>query len=331
MDASLPYMAYPGDLLGLWRPFDSVLVDDQLPDQSLTEDMLSHQALAKLFERQQDIDMLPADQESPIPQNRDETNNWEDGALADLSTAVQPSFSGQGDPSEPLDPTGSSARVTPLQLITRFQAQAPHALPGLSEPGQAAPSQPEFESTDNSLPDTTELPPQRPGSSESLIETHGTLAAYSRARYTRFMQTAESHLKQGRFAQAISAYKLAALHQPHDPLAAAGRSHALFAQGEYTSSALFLSRALAKRPDYAEFLIDLSMLVGGQEALYARIREADKYLTYNGSFDLQFLLAYVSYQIGDLSRAQELTDAAQKKQPDHRAVLAIQKAIQKAK
>jgi hypothetical protein len=72
------------------------------------------------------------------------------------------------------------------------------------------------------------------------------------------------------------------------------------------------------------------MLVGGEKTLHQRIREAEKYLEYSGSFDLQFLLAYISYQIGDLSRAQELIEAAQKKQPDHQAVLVIQKVIQKA-
>lgn len=330
MSTSLPYMPYPGDLLGLWRPLDEINADGQLPGLSPNEELLSQQALAKLFEPQQDVDMRPADPDGQIAEIEDVTRVWEDGALADLSTAAQPADSRQGTPLEPLDPTALSARVTPLQLIPRFHGQAQSALPKLSDTGAGDQPPAESESTDDAMPGRADSPGRvAPGSSESLISTHGTLAAYSRARYTQFMQTAEAHLKQGRFAQAISAYKLAALHQPHDPLAAAGRSHALFAQGEFTSSALFLSRALERRPDYAEFLIDLSMLVGGQKVLYARIREAEKYLTYNGSIDLKFLLAYVSFQIGDLSRAQELIDAAQKKQPDHRAVLAIRKAIQK--
>jgi len=327
LDYPLPNIGYAGDLLSLEHLANNLYGDGQ-PDVSLDEDILSQQALSWLFDRELGTDMHAPQQQAQTAQEGTETGQF---ASSDLSLEAESALSGPSQATEALDFPGAGLRVTPLQLMTQFQTEAPRGIPEFSPTESSEPLNADTIPVNDAAinPADARLPDETIHAGSGL-PARGTLAAYSWIRYRRFMADAESHLKQGRFSQAISAYKLAAIHSPRDPLAAAGRSHALFAQGEFSSSALFLSRALKKRPDYAEFLIDLPTLMGGQKALHERIREAERHLEYSGSFDLQFLLAYISHQIGDLSRAQELIAAAKKKQPDHRAVLAIQEAIHKA-
>jgi tetratricopeptide (TPR) repeat protein len=332
-DYLLPRIAYAGKLWELEDPSKELGIVSRLPDLSLSQDMLSRKTLSRLYDREQDNDAQTTGRTDEISADEAENNILKDRFLSDSATALHTALAKPGLASEPplQDPARFSAGVTPLQLLIRFQDQDPPDPPAPAESGQPEFTQPTPVSTYDSTPENLRASsPDTAAQTESLLAAHGTLSAYSQARYTSFMKTAESHLKQGRFSQAIRDYKLAAIHKAHDALAAAGRSYALFAQGEYTSSALFLSRALKRRPDYARFLIDLPTLVGSEKRLHQRIHELEKYLEYSGSFDLQLLLAYISYQIGDLSRAQEAITAAQKKQPDHQAVLAIQKVIQKA-
>lgn len=320
----LPNIGYAGDLLSL-ELLANTLYGEGQSDVSAGENI---QALSWLFGREQNADMDAAQAQTQTAEPGTETGQF---ASTDMALATESALSGQDQRAETLDLSTTGQRVTPLQLMIQLQAEQPQEIPGFLTAESPEPLTPDTMPEDGAAPSPTNTSvPNETTYPGSRLPAGGTLAAYSWVRYSRFMHDAESHLKQGRFAQAISAYKLATIHSPNDPLAAAGRSHALFAQAEFTSSALFLRRALAGRPDYAEFLIDLAALMGGEEAVHQRMRELERFLSYNGSADLQFLLAYISYQINDLSRAREFIQAAQKKQPDDQAVLVLQKVIQKA-
>ncbi|GAI91943.1 unnamed protein product, partial [marine sediment metagenome] len=139
---------------------------------------------------------------------------------------------------------------------------------------------------------------------------------------------AEAYLKQGKYYRAADTYTLASIYKPNDPLVYAGKSHALFAAGEYMSSALFLSRALRIFPEYARFKIDIVAMVGDRDKLENRIVDIKEWQERSGSAELQFLLAYIYYQMDRLEAAKEAIDKASEKMPNAPAVLAVKKAIE---
>ena len=150
----------------------------------------------------------------------------------------------------------------------------------------------------------------------------------------------QGHLKAGRYYAAADCFALASIYKL-DPgeagsdavqadglaLCLAGRGHALFAAGEYVSSALFLSRALEIAPEYARTKIDLAGMLGGQNKLDGRIADIKEWLGRSGSGKLQFLLGYVYYRTGRLEQAKQSINAASEKMPKSPAVDAIKKAI----
>ncbi len=158
-----------------------------------------------------------------------------------------------------------------------------------------------------------------------LLET---FASFSEDKFNQHMRAAELHLKQGKYYRAADAYTLASLYKPDDPLAYAGKGHALFAAGEYMSSALFLSRALQIFPGYAQFKIDIEAMVGDRDKLETRVVDVEEWLQRSSAPELHFLLAYVYYQMDRPQRAKEAIDAAYEMMPEAPAVLALKKAIE---
>jgi tetratricopeptide (TPR) repeat protein len=163
---------------------------------------------------------------------------------------------------------------------------------------------------------------------KAIMGPFETFASFSEDKFNQNMRAAEMYLKQGRYYRAADAYTLASLYKPDDPLAYAGKSHALLGSGEYMSSALFLSRALRIFPDYAALKIDLVSMIGGRDTLESRVADIEEWLKRSGAPELQFLLAYVYHQMGRPQPAKEAINAAFEKMPDDPAVLALKKAIE---
>jgi len=165
---------------------------------------------------------------------------------------------------------------------------------------------------------------------KSILGSHKTFASFSNDKFNQHIRAGEEYLKQGRYYRAADVYTLASVYKPSDPLAYAGKSHALFAAGEYMSSALFLSRALEIFPEYARFKVDLVAMVGDRDKLENRIADVEEWLKISGAGELQFLLGYVYYQMGRLERAEEAIEAAYEKMPESRAVVALREAVDDA-
>ncbi len=163
---------------------------------------------------------------------------------------------------------------------------------------------------------------------KAILGPYETFASFSKNKFNQNMRAAELYLKQGKYYRAADAYTLASLYKPDDPLAYAGKSHALFAAGEYMSSALFLSRALQIFPDYAGLKVDIVAMVGDRDMLETRVVELEEWLSKSGAPELQFLLAYVYHQMDRPREAGEAINAAYKKMPQVPAVLALKKAIE---
>jgi len=172
---------------------------------------------------------------------------------------------------------------------------------------------------------------------KGILGPHKTFASFSDDKFNQHMRAGEMYLKQGRYYRAADSFTLASIYKPDDPLAYAGRSHALFAAGGYMSSALFLSRALEIFPEYARFKIDLVAMVGDRDKLESRIADVERWLQISDAPELQFLLGYVYFQMDRLERAKEAIDAAYEKLPPTasqseakrwgRAVAALKEAI----
>jgi tetratricopeptide (TPR) repeat protein len=69
-------------------------------------------------------------------------------------------------------------------------------------------------------------------------------------------------------------------------------------------------------------------MIGDRDKLENRIVDIQQCQQVSGSAELQFLLAYIYYQMGKLELAKEAIDQASEKMPDALAVLAVKKAIE---
>jgi tetratricopeptide (TPR) repeat protein len=172
---------------------------------------------------------------------------------------------------------------------------------------------------------------------------HTSPESYAEAKFNQHLQRAQGHLKAGRYYAAADSFALASIYKldpgeaGSDPvqtgglaLCFAGRGHALFAAGEYISSALFLSRALKIAPEYARTKIDLAGMLGGENKLESRIADIKEWLGRSDSAQLEFLLGYVCYRMGRLGQAKQAIDSAYTKMPQSSAVVAVKKVINDA-
>ena len=160
-----------------------------------------------------------------------------------------------------------------------------------------------------------------------IMGPHNSLETLSESKFNQHMCDAEEHLKAGGHYHAASSFSLALIYQADNPQALAGKGHALLAVGEYVSSALFLSRALAVSPEYLQMKVDLVNILGDENKLAGRISDVEQWLARSGSSQLQFLLGYVYYRTGQLLRAKQAIDAAYEKTPESPAVQVMKTAI----
>ena len=117
------------------------------------------------------------------------------------------------------------------------------------------------------------------------------------------------------------------MYKPDEPAGYAGKSQALFAAGEYISSALFLSRALELSPEQAKTKVNFMAIFGSKENLDKRIADVEDWRQRSKAAELDFLLGYIYYQTGKLDLAKKSIDAASQQNPDSKAVAAAKKAI----
>jgi len=170
-----------------------------------------------------------------------------------------------------------------------------------------------------------------------VLGSHETYASFAKAKYAQYIQAGWTYLTQGRYYRAVDAYTLASVYKSRDPVAYAGKSLALFAAGEYMSSALFLSRALQILPGYASQEVDIVSILQDRDKLEDRILDAERSLQacYEAGYktnagQLQFLLGYVYLQAGRLDQADRAIKEAHEKLGDAPAVAAVKKAISEA-
>ncbi len=158
---------------------------------------------------------------------------------------------------------------------------------------------------------------------------HKSVEDHSRAKYRQYMSAGETYIRAGRYYRAADAYGLALVYKEDDPLANAGKSHALFGAGSYVTSALFLSRALEDFPAYLQHEVDLAGLLGA-DMINKRVREIKERLSLVESAELEYVLAYVYYRTGDMKSAGAYMDAAYEELAMNEGVKALKAAIEGA-
>jgi len=164
---------------------------------------------------------------------------------------------------------------------------------------------------------------------EAIVGVHRTFAAQTEDKFNYYMKSAEEFLQQGQYYRAADAYTVASIYKPQDPLAHAGRAHALFASGEYMSSAYYLAAALNIFPEYVKFKIDLNAMIPDKDRLESRIADIKTWIERSDSAELSFLLAYIYYQLGNSGLALGAINFSAKKLPDSEAVRVLKQAIER--
>ncbi|MHC4123215.1 MAG: hypothetical protein ACYSSI_06545 [Planctomycetota bacterium] len=165
------------------------------------------------------------------------------------------------------------------------------------------------------------------------LKAYDSFASLADDRFNVYMRVGEEYMKKGRFYMAANAYSIASAYKPENPLTYAGRCHALFAAGEYMSSAFFLSRTLDIFPEYASLKINLEAMTGDKDKLEFRVSDAEEILKISeerggeASGELQFLLGYIYHQMGLVGKAKSNIEAAHDKMSDSGAVIILKKVI----
>lgn len=163
---------------------------------------------------------------------------------------------------------------------------------------------------------------------KTLLGKHKTFSSYSTSKFNQYMLAGEEHLKRGEYYWAADAYTMASIYKPADPLVYAGKSLALFAAGEYMSSALFLARTLEMFPEYAYFRVDFAEMLGSKDVLDQRIADIRRWASNSQAPELRFLLAYVFYQMDQREWSNQAIKAAHRGMPESVAVSSLKKAIE---
>lgn len=164
---------------------------------------------------------------------------------------------------------------------------------------------------------------------EAIVGVHKSFASQAKNKFNYYMRTAEEFLKQGKYYSAVDAYTLASIYKPDDPLAYAGRSHALFASGEYVSSAYFLARAINIFPQYVDFKVDINAMIPDKDRLESRIADVKQWASKTESAELRFLLAYIYYQLDKTDLALEAIKFSAEKMPNSAPIETLKQAIEK--
>jgi hypothetical protein len=167
----------------------------------------------------------------------------------------------------------------------------------------------------------------------SLAEASGpgkkykTFANLAEAKAFEYMTAAQQFLKEGKFYKAADSFALAAVWQPENAASYVGQVWSLFAAGEYMSSAYYLNQILIMKPQLVTQKIDLTAMMSDRDTFENRIIEITACQERGQSGELAFLAAYMLWQDGKVSKAQEAIAKAIALIPYNPAVKALADVI----
>ncbi len=157
-------------------------------------------------------------------------------------------------------------------------------------PQEGAPAPSPAEAAPAGQPPTGAVAPRRSGANPAEIVNTAA---------KRYLDRAQAQLKAGQYALAAGSYELARVVLPRNPIPLLGRTVALLATGELSSSANSLLLAIEQRPEPAVFRQDIKAMVPDQELIRSRITQMRADLKRYEDFRLRFLLGYAEYCMGE--------------------------------
>jgi len=232
---------------------------------------------------------------------------------------------------KPPQPYEKPERQPPEDVYRQMQEQIQQHLQEAQKQARAGeePSEQDEDERADESADEKEVPSYglESRSGRTMLILYKTFAGLKKNKFNQYMKLAEDYMQAGKFYLAADAYTLASIYEPLNPLAYAGRAHALFAAGEYMSSGYFLAKAIEIFPEYTRFKVDLVAMVGDIDKLESRIVDILQWHEISAAGELEFLLAYIYYQTGKLDKAAEFINSASEKMPDAAAVTVLKQAI----
>jgi tetratricopeptide (TPR) repeat protein len=238
------------------------------------------------------------------------------------TAAGQPQPAGSGD-------------LPALQRIKETAA----ALEAPASPLTNTPTNPAAASTSGRMEAMADVDGNEPGDSRPKPSVQSTadrafgkpdaVTIASQERADRHIKAAELYLQRGQYERAAELFSLAALYNPADRRAPLGRSHALFAAGQFVNSAMLLAKAIELDPGQTVVKLDLVNATGGPDLFLRRITELEQYARANGTPDVQLLLAYIYYEMDRPEEAKTAVEAAANGLPYLHAANLLKAAITK--
>ncbi|MEN6427061.1 MAG: hypothetical protein ABFE13_17035 [Phycisphaerales bacterium] len=144
---------------------------------------------------------------------------------------------------------------------------------------------------------------------EEPPQTYENSDLLTRQQFDQCMATASLNMRKHRFDRAVESFTLASVYIAHDSRAHLGRSHALLAVGDFVTSALSLARAIELDAQLALKRVNLVEIVGGPDSFVERVAHLEE-LAEKGDSSLQFLLAYIYYQMDRPNEAKTAIEMA---------------------
>jgi len=158
-------------------------------------------------------------------------------------------------------------------------------------------------------------------------QNNSSFSTYSHSQFDKYYNTAQNQLLRGNYLEAADSFTLASLYEPDNANCYAGHGHALFAAGQFVSSALYIIRAIELNPEYVQANIDLVPSIGNRNVVDMRTSELEQLLKKAPASGLQILTAYVYYRTGKLANAKQIINAVYQEMPNSRAAVALKLAI----
>ena len=175
--------------------------------------------------------------------------------------------------------------------------------------------------------DDSALSEEARSEARALLSRYGSYEQLAAARVNRYLSAGEGFLNEGKFYKAADSFELAIAWAPNDARPFAGRAFALFAAGEYMSSAFNLRQAIRLNEKVASEPVDLARLIDDRDVFENRLIEMRTWQQRSGSGDLAFLMAFVLHHDGKPDRAAQAIQTAAEQLPDDRAVQILRDVI----
>jgi hypothetical protein len=169
-----------------------------------------------------------------------------------------------------------------------------------------------------------------PADGRRVLEGYSDYQQLARTKAEDYMAVGERFLKMGQYYKAADAFELSHVWDRNSSLPVLARSHALFAAGEYMSSAYFLGQALENDPNLIQCRIDWGALLDSRDSFEAQLVELSTWQQRSNSAELAFLMGYVLYTDDKLTRAKVSAEYAFDNMPNHAGARILAEAIQKA-